>query len=250
MASRKTCYEGHPKRQVKKQPPSIATIRNHVKAARSFFKWCYQHDFISNNPAEDLALPRKEETPPKALSREEVKRLIEAAEVSPHWAERARNVAIVRFLAATGVRREGLIKLKIEDVNLSKRMAYVVEKGRKGRWVRFDHKTAVALSQYLEVRPETEHSYFFVNTYGGPLTGNALYHLLRRIAQRAGVKRCNPHAFRHFVATEMARRKANPRLIQRFLGHSDIMVTMNYYIRWVEREELEWYDEFAPIEDL
>lgn len=249
LSTRKTCYKTHPKRKTKQKPLSNSSLRNHIRAVRAFFKWCHHQAIIDSNPAKDLALPRKEEVPPKALSREDVRRLIEAAEASPHWAQRARNVAIVRFLAATGVRREGLISLKLQDVDLDRRIAYVVEKGRKGRWVRFDIKTAAALREYLEVRPTTKSSRFFLNEKGRPLTGNALYQLLKRIAKRAGVQRFNPHAFRHFVATEMARKKASPRHIQQFLGHSDITVTMNY-INWVERQELEWYDEFAPIEDL
>ena len=189
LSKREACHEESPTRRIRRRQLSTATLRNHVRAVRSFFNWCYRQGLIDHNPAQDLALPRKEETPPKALSRDEVRRLIEAAEKSPHWAQRARNVAIVRFLAATGVRREGLVKLKLQDVDLNKRVAYVVEKGRKGRWVRFDRKTAIALRNYLKVRPETDHSYFFVNKNGEPLTGDALYQILRRIARRAGVKR-------------------------------------------------------------
>jgi site-specific recombinase XerD len=51
---------------------------------------------------------------------------------------------------------------------------------------------------------------------------------VRKWCELAGVKRVNPHAFRHSAATHMLERGADIRVIQKLLGHASIITTEIY----------------------
>ncbi|MFH1778389.1 MAG: site-specific integrase [Candidatus Omnitrophota bacterium] len=44
------------------------------------------------------------------------------------------------------------------------------------------------------------------------------------------MKCLTPHALRHTVGTRLLRKYKNAKLVQRYLGHSDVITTLKYYI--------------------
>jgi len=56
-----------------------------------------------------------------------------------------RDLAIIRLFLDTGVRRQELTKLRVDDIDLRFRQATVTGKGRRTRTVAFGHKAAQAL---------------------------------------------------------------------------------------------------------
>jgi type 1 fimbriae regulatory protein FimB/type 1 fimbriae regulatory protein FimE len=72
--------------------------------------------------------------------------------------------------------------------------------------------------------------FVFVSERGGPMTTRAVQLLLDRIAKRAGLASLNvhPHTFRHSCGYYLGERGADLRLIQQYLGHTDIRHTVRY----------------------
>jgi len=107
---------------------SAFTVRAHLRAIKIFFRWCAEEGLLESDPSRRLKLPRAPDQEPKAISREDVERMIEAALT-------ARDRAIVEFLADTGCRVGGLVGLRLSDLDLERGRAVVREKGQRCRTV-------------------------------------------------------------------------------------------------------------------
>jgi integrase len=114
-----------------------------------------------------------------------------------------RDRAIVMLLADTGMRRAELAALRLDDVDLRARVAYVVGKGRRPRTVPFGARTAQALDRYVRVRrlnPLSELPPLWLAEKGrGVLTPDGLRQMLERRGKGIGV-RVHAHMFRHGFA--------------------------------------------------
>jgi site-specific recombinase XerD len=114
-----------------------------------------------------------------------------------------RDLAIIRLFLDTGVRRQELTNLRVDDIDLRFRQAIVTGKGRRTRTVAFGHKCAQALDRYIRVRDQHRDAHLPALWLGlaGPLTDNGIAQVVRKRARAAGVdERINLHRFRHTYA--------------------------------------------------
>ena len=218
------------------------TINAHLRACRIFFRWLLEEGYIDSNPTRRLDVPALPDAPPKAISNSDVEKMLEMAQ-----ADGARSYAIVCFLADTACRIGGLVGLMIHDLDLEHRRAVVHEKGNHSRTVYFCEVTADTLRTWLKVRPDRG-DHVFVGQRG-PLTGSGVYQILKRLAKMAGVKRFNPHAFRHGWARGALERGADLGTVAHVLGHSDIHVTHKFYARWSDEELAQRHDRYSWMND-
>lgn len=68
----------------------------------------------------------------------------------------------------------------------------------------------------------------FLSEQNRPLTGTAVYQLLRSLGKRTGVKDVHPHRFRHTFAIQYLRNGGDIYTLQRLLGHSTMEMVRNY----------------------
>lgn len=148
---------------------------------------------------------------------------------------RPRDLAMVRFFAETGCRVGEVVKLQVSYVDLANLEAYITD-GKTGEDpVDFGEQTAVAMRAWLDVRPQVEHDFVFVNLghdparYGQPLTESGAYQVLKRLARFAGAKGPhNPHSIRHLLGKHYTE-KGNLALAQNKLRHTNISTTVESY---------------------
>lgn len=217
-------YSNHPYREPQKGALSRQTVKGLVKAAKRLFKFLDAEGVLPHNPAAVLRAVRVPPQAPKGITANDLLRLMEAAQ------GHARNYAIILFLADTGCRAAGLCGLDVADLDMTQRRAMVTEKG-KVRPVFFGQQTCNALTTYLTERG-SEPGPLWVARGGGRLHAEGVYRMLRRLGKRAGVERCNPHAFRHGLARGMLEEGANLALVAEVLGHEDVATTRDFYARW------------------
>jgi integrase/recombinase XerD len=211
---------------------AATTIARRVAALRSF----YRHQMLlgarSDNPAADLALPRRAKTLPRTLSPGEAERLIEAAAGTTPRA--LRDHALVELLYGAGLRVSEAVGLERAAVDLEGRIVRCVGKGSKERVVPLGRKAAEALTRYLaRGRPHLDRRHrpeLFLNAHGGPLTRAGAFLILRRLAGVAGLEpeRVHPHLLRHSFATHLLEGGADLRSVQEMLGHADLSTTERY----------------------
>lgn len=224
-------WSDHPFHPTETAVLSKATIHGRIRALKSFFYWCQQRGHIAINPAADLRMPRYPKIlHNKVMDDNDLKRILKVARQRATEGN-PRDYAMIVFMADTGCRVGELCNMKVTDLNLAELTALVDGKGGP-RYVAYTGETARAVRAWLAARPRGQHDYLFTGqqcAIGQPITRNAVYLMMKRIAIIAGVKgRWNPHSIRHLVGQTWADNNSNLALVQQKLGHRDINSTAVY----------------------
>jgi site-specific recombinase XerD len=135
------------------------------------------------------------------LTDDEVRRLIKACEGREF--EERRDMAIVRLLLDTGMRRAECAGLKLSDVDFDLGVATVVGKGRRTRSCPFEAKTAQALDRYIRLRrtkKAAQHTDALWIGLRGTMTDSGIAQVLEKRARAAGLEHIHPHQLRHTFA--------------------------------------------------
>ena len=211
---------------------SAATLARRTAAARTFFRHLQLIGARDDNPAAEVALPRRTRKLPQTLSAGEAERLIEAA--SGTTPRSLRDRALVELLYGAGLRVSEAIGLERHGVDLDERAVRVLGKGGKERVVPVGREAVEALRRYLaRGRPYLDRRHrpeLFLNAKGGALTRSGAFLILRRLAETAGLEagRVHPHLLRHSFATHLIEGGADLRSVQEMLGHADLSTTELY----------------------
>jgi integrase/recombinase XerD len=211
---------------------SPATIGRRLAALRALYRHLMLLGARGDNPAAEVAPPRRVRRLPRTLSPGEAERLIEAAAGTTPRA--LRDSAIVELLYGAGLRVGELVSLDRGSVDLDERLVRALGKGSKERVVPIGRRAAEALRRYLSRgRPYLDRRHrpeLFLNAKGGPLTRAGVFLILRKIAGKAGLEpeRVHPHLLRHSFATHLLEGGADLRSVQEMLGHADLATTELY----------------------
>ena len=202
-----------------------------------------------DNPAAEVASPRRVQRLPRTLSAGEAERLVEAAAGTDPRA--LRDSALVELLYGAGLRVGEAVSLERSGVALDERLVRCVGKGDKERVVPIGRPAAEALRRYLASgRPFLDRKHrpeLFLNARGGPLSRSGVFLILRRLAGKAGLEpgRIHPHLLRHSFATHMLEGGADLRSLQEMLGHADLSTT-EIYTHVTDRRRRELYFQAHP----
>jgi integrase/recombinase XerD len=207
-------------------PTSIARA---VSATRGFFKFLMLDGHIKAHPAEDLDTPQRFSYLPNFLTEDEINRLLAAPDVSTE--EGIRDRAILEIMYATGLRVSELVGLKQADVDLLAGLVVCYGKGNKERRVPLGKSAIHWLQQYAAVKAgygtkQTSPHVFLQR--GRPFTRQLAWSMIKRHAEKAGIKNVSPHTLRHSFATHLLQHGADSRSVQALLGHTDISTTQIY----------------------
>ncbi len=176
------------------------TAHNRFRALRVFFRWAAREGYVAKNPMADMEAPKLPEKLVPVFTIEELKRLVAACEGTVF--DDRRDMAVMRLLIDTGMRREEIASLHVSDVDLSGRTAVVTGKGNRERRVKFGPKAAGALYRYTLARtmhPNADDPALWLGL-AGPMTAWGIADLVKRRAAAAGVENANLHRFRHSAA--------------------------------------------------
>jgi site-specific recombinase XerD len=189
---------------------SDATVARRYRSFVQFFRWLTEEEEIDRNPMSKMKPPKVVDNPPPMPTDSEVSALLaackskEKADNGRHGKfERDRDTAIVLVLATTGIRASELIGLHLADVHLDASTFTVTGKGGRTRVLPLLPQAAEAVDRYLRARRRHPHAKTTERLWvgeRGPLTDSGLRQLLERRSDDAGIKRINPHAFRHRFA--------------------------------------------------
>ncbi len=236
---------------LKEREYATSTVARKVAAAKSFFHFLMAEELIEDDPTATLDSPKVKKRLPKAISVEDVERLL--AEPAKHSTPKAlRDKAMLELMYATGMRATELVELDIDDVNLPSSSVRVIGKGDKERIIPIYDRAVKAVETYVQkgriaLLKDPAKKALFLNPRGERLTRQGLWLIIKDYVEQAGLDPdITPHTLRHSFATHMLESKEATLLdVQQFLGHANISTTQ-VYTRVTSKHKRQVYDEAHP----
>ncbi len=214
------------------------TQNYYMIALRTFLKFLTRRG-ITSLPADQIELAKVGERTIDVISRDELKRLLNAPNQDKDPEKSARGHAILQLLFSTGLRVSELCSLG-NDIDLGQDELSIRGKGGKVRVVFISDSAKKAVSAYLKLRKDMSDALFVKisdekkrgtqpeNKEDG-LTRRSIERIVKRYATIAGIsKKVTPHVIRHCFATDLLSNGADLRSVQAMLGHSNIATTQIY----------------------
>jgi len=227
---RERALANQPKESVRRL--SSESLYLEIAALRALYRFAENEKLLPANVAENLSLPRRWNRLPKALTNQEIDKLL-----TPETPETPANLcdqAILELAYASGLRLAELRNARLEHLHLDAGFINVVGKGNKERVVPVGSKAVAALEHYLSagrpclVTPRSTAN-IFLTKRGTPFAPATLWLRVKQRVRRAGIPRnVTPHMLRHSFATHLLDHGADLRVIQELLGHASISTTEVY----------------------
>ncbi|MDU7361722.1 MAG: site-specific tyrosine recombinase XerD [Propionibacteriaceae bacterium] len=222
-----------------------SSVARGLVSVRNLHAFAQAERMSQDNPAKEISPPKLDTRLPKALSVDEVDRLLAAPDVSEPIG--VRDAALLELLYATGARVSEVCNLDLDDVvpaladeDLGLRL---VGKGNKERLVPLGSYARKAVDAYLvRARPGlaerskvSDHA-LFLNQRGRRLSRQSAWAVIQAAAQKAGITTAvSPHSLRHSFATHLLSGGADLRVVQELLGHSSVATTQIYTLVTIEQ---------------
>ncbi|MCL4135132.1 UNVERIFIED_CONTAM: hypothetical protein GTU68_052761 [Idotea baltica] len=236
------------------------TRARHLSSIKQLYRFAFEEDWITDNPAMQIKGPKKKKHLPDTLSEGDVNAMLEAATITGrNDFDRLRNTCLMQLLYATGMRVSELVSIPVNTVRGAPEMLLIKGKGGKERLVPLSTPAKLALSVYLRERDLREdakksgaESRFLFPSGGklGHLTRIRFYTLIKEIALKANIDpaKVTPHTLRHAFATHLLANGADLRVIQMLLGHADVATT-EIYTHVLDEKLRELVFEHHPLAD-
>ncbi|MFO3704440.1 tyrosine-type recombinase/integrase [Xanthomonas codiaei] len=211
--------------------------RRQVHAVRGFYDWRRSRGVAATNLAADITGPRVKPKPARKYTDDHLRALFRSIAEMPQ-VRQVRDRCALLLLLATGMRREELCTLRLEQLELGTRTGVVriAGKGAKERDVPFEGPVAAAVHAWLEQREALPFSLdstaLFVSlstgTRGQALSLRSFETMVAYHAKRAKLREWGIHRFRVTFATQLYDEGADIETIRALMGHESIETTRRY----------------------
>ncbi len=217
-------------------PLAASSVTRTLSSIRGFVRFLVDEGIVPSDPSVDLVAPKLPSRLPKALTIEQVERVLAATEGDDD--AHLRDRALLELLYATGARVSEAVGLNLDDIVDAEGVADVVRlfgKGGKTRIVPVGSYARSAIESYLvRARPGLSargHATpaLFLGMRGARLSRQNAWLIIRGAAERAelGIE-LSPHSMRHSFATHLLQGGADVRVVQELLGHASVATTQIY----------------------
>ena len=226
---------------------ALSSINRTLSAVKGFYKYA-SLEFDVVNPTLEIVSAKIARKLPKALSVDEVTRLIESAKREGDPIS-LRDFAILELLYSSGARVSEIVGVNASDISISKTpdgdvtVLKLRGKGSKERLVPLGKFAVSALEDYFtRTRPalasknSKSEAALFLNSRGKRLSRQSAWQIVLDAAVATGLEgRVSPHVFRHSYATHLLDGGADIRVVQELLGHSSVTTTQIYTLITIDK---------------
>ena len=226
---------------------ALSSINRALSAVKGFYKYAHL-EFSISNPSLEIVSAKLSRKLPKALSVDEITRLIESAKREGDPIS-LRDFAILELLYSSGGRVSEIVGVNTADISISQTKEGDVTvlklrgKGSKERIVPLGKFAVAALEDYFtRTRPSLasknskSEPALFLNSRGKRLSRQSAWQIVLDAAVATGLEgKVSPHVFRHSYATHLLDGGADIRVVQELLGHSSVTTTQIYTLITIDK---------------
>ncbi|MCJ7758378.1 MAG: tyrosine-type recombinase/integrase [Gillisia sp.] len=206
------------------------SINRKISSLKAYYKFLLRTGQIDLNPLAAHKALKTKKTIQVPFSESEVAAVLN--ELEPDSFKNARDLAIILMFYATGIRRAELMGIKLQDLDLNKKLLKVLGKRNKERFVPLLPELCDLLKLYLQYRKEIvqiENPWLFLTKNGVKLYETLVYRIINNYFATASNKvKKSPHILRHSFATHLLNQGANLNAVKELLGHSSLAATQVY----------------------
>jgi site-specific recombinase XerD len=177
------------------------TVLTRFRILRALFRWAEAEEIIGRSPMTGLREPSAPLQPVPVLTSDQLRDLFATCRGHRDFRSR-RDLAILAFLADTGVRVGELVGMTTEQLDFDGGTVMVLGKGERRRIVAFSPRVGKVLLAYLRVRSAhrlADDAHVWIGARG-PLREGAIWSIVRDRGAEAGIDGLFPHRLRHTFA--------------------------------------------------
>ena len=212
------------------------TMKKHKALIHSIIENACLNGIVPNNVAVSLELPKVKRFEGKALNENELKDLLEKVKHKPEPLK-----AIIILAVIYGLRRSEICGLRWSDIDFNQNVMHIRNTVTSYNGLTIEsEQTKTASSRrdiilisntvpYLEnLKKISKSDKVCSHTNGKAMRPDYISKSAVKFLKECGFEDVRLHDLRHTAATVLAKRLP-PKLVQTFLGHSDIQTTLNIY---------------------
>ena len=223
-------------------------------ALRNFFEFLERKKYINENFMNYIKRPKNNDLDRInenriLLTKYDFNKIIDSANkgvgskkaISHQRKFKNRDLSILMLFMTTGIRREALSQINIEDLNLIEKKLIVTDKGKKRHIYTLSDKVIKVIEEWIKERDSinlNKNDALFISGNGKRMTSSALYKLVEKYCDDALGYHVSPHKLRAGFCSILYEEKGDIEFVRRAVGHSNIATTQRYIItRNCEKEE-------------
>lgn len=215
---------------------SAATRARKISSVKSFFKYLFKMEIVDRNPTDGLEIPKLEKKQPIVISNDDASELLfHAKNDGRSEMFYFRDYSIIATFLFTGIRREELTNITLNDMNLENDTILIHGKGNKQRIVYINETLHAILSEYIKIyrnriKKAKDSIFLFPSSCSEKVSVETVNNIVNKFFTSAGIKKkgINAHILRKRFATSAFDATHDIMTVSKLLGHSSPTITERY----------------------
>lgn len=217
---------------------SNTSINRKISSLNSYYKFLLKIGDIKINPLIEHKSLKTKSTIQLPFSETEISNVLNPLNFDKSF-EGHRDFLILELLYTTGIRRQELIDLKIQNIDYSNKRIKVLGKRNKERYIPLISSTIESIDKYLKYRDGLKNiksnDKLFLTSKGKSIYDNLVYRITKKYFSGFSTKsKKSPHILRHSFATHLLNNGADLNSVKDLLGHTSLAATQVYTNRSIE----------------
>lgn len=208
------------------------SVNRKLTTLKAFYQFLIREGVITKNPMNSILTLKQKTKLPEFVEQEHMDQLLDKYDFGEDYSG-IRNRLLIEILYATGIRREELIGMRDQNIDIDRKMLKVLGKRNKERMIPFTKEIKVNIEKYLKCRNEAFPGfidpYFFLSDKGKKMYGKLVYRIVKKHLEFVTtIEKKSPHILRHTFATHLLNNGADLNAVKELLGHANLSATQIY----------------------